>query len=75
MTIQNLIKNKSNYSEKLETLWFYSKDEESNFNNNIANTDNFTSFKCKAKLLANAAAQPAPNAANGILKMQQLLCH
>ena len=29
------------------------------------------SFKCEVKLLANAAAQPAPNAANGILKMQQ----
>ena len=42
--------------------------EGTNFNNNIANTDNFKSFKYKAKLLENTDAQPAPNEANGILK-------
>ena len=34
----------------------------------IANADDFKFFKYKAKLLRNAAFQPAPNAANGILK-------
>ena len=33
------------------------------------------SFKYKAKFLENTAAQTAPNAANGIFKMQQLPCH
>ena len=37
----------------------HSKDEASNFNLDIANTDDFKSFKCKAKLLQNTAAQPA----------------
>ena len=63
----NLIEYSSN-SETTGSLWFYSKDEASNFNNNIANTDNFKSFKYKAKLLENTVAQPAPNAANRILR-------
>ena len=41
----------SNYSETTESLWFYSKDEATNFNT----TNNFKSFKYKAKLLENAA--------------------
>ena len=49
-------------------------DEATNFNANIANTVNFKSFKYKTKLLGNTEAQ-ADNAANGTLKMQQLLCH
>ena len=54
----------ANYSETTGVLWFYFKDEANDFNN-IANDDNFKSFKYKAKLLG---AQPAPNAASGILK-------
>ena len=50
-------------------LWFYSKDEGSNFNNNIENTDYFNSFKYKAELLGNIVAQLAPNDANEILKI------
>ena len=51
----------------------YSKQEAANFNNNIANTNNFKSLKCKAKLLVvnyqlNTVAKPATNAANGILR-------
>ena len=64
----NLIEYCSNYFDTTGSLWFYSKDEASNFNNNIANTDNFKSFKYKAKLLENTVAQSAPNAANGILR-------
>ena len=67
MPIDNLIEYSSNYSETTESLWFYSKDEATNFNADIANDDNFESFKYKAKLLVNTAAQ-ADNAADGILK-------
>ena len=43
----NLIEYSSNYSETTGSLWFYSKDEETNFDANIENTDDFKSFKCK----------------------------
>ena len=67
MPMYNLIEYSSNYSEATGSLWFYSKDEASNFNNNIANTDNFKSFKYKAKFLGNTEAQ-ADNGADGIRK-------
>ena len=44
------------------------KDEATDFNADIANSDNFKSFKFKAKLLGNTIAQPNPSHANGILK-------
>ena len=34
----NLIEYSSNYSETSASLWFYSKDEATNFNDNIAST-------------------------------------
>ena len=71
----NLIEYSSNYFETIGSLWFYSKDEATNFNNNISNTNNFKSFKYEVKLLQNTVAQPVANAANGILRMAQLLCH
>ena len=64
----NLIEYSSNYSETTASVWFYSKDEATDFNNEIENTDDFKSFKYKAKLLENTVAQPAPNQANGIPK-------
>ena len=64
----NLIEYSSNYSETTGSLWFYSKNEATNFDADIANTDNFKSFKYKAKLLGNTVAQPGANAANGILR-------
>ena len=63
----NLIEYSSNYSKTTGSLWFYSKDEGTNFNN-IENIYNFKSFKYNAKLLGNAVAQLAPNQANGILR-------
>ena len=45
----NLIEYSSNYSETTGTLWFYSKDEATNFNPDIANKI-FKLFECKAKL-------------------------
>ena len=56
----NLTECSSIYSETTGSLY--------NFNNNIANTNNFKSLKYKPKLLENTEAQHAPNAANGILK-------
>ena len=44
----NLIEYSSNYSDTTESLWSPSKDEASDFNNNIANTGHFKSFKYKA---------------------------
>ena len=55
MPIYNLIEYSSNYSETTGSLWFYSKDEATNFNN-IENTDDFKSFKYKAKLLGNTGS-------------------
>ena len=48
----------------LVSLWFYSQDDATDFNANIANTDEFKSFKYKAKLIENIVAEGA----NGILK-------
>ena len=68
MPMHNLIEYSSNYFETTGSLWFYSIDEAANFNNNIANTNNFKCFSYKAKLFGNAVAQPGPTVANGILK-------
>ena len=64
MSMYNLIEYSSNYSEKTKVLWFYYKDEATDFNNNIANTNDFKSFKYKAKLLGNTEADNE----NGTLK-------
>ena len=64
MLIYNLIEYSPNCSETTESLWFYYKDETTNFNADIANTNNFKSFKYKPKLLENAEA----DGANGIPK-------
>ena len=58
----NLIEYSSNYSETIDSLWFYSKDEATNFNENIANDDNCKYLKYKTKLTRGTAA------ANGILE-------
>ena len=60
----NLIQYSSNYSETTGSLWFYSKDETTDFNAYIVNDDNFKSFEYNAKLLGNTVA----DGANGILK-------
>ena len=59
MSMYNLIENSLNYSEKTGSLQFYSKDEVTNFNNNIFNVDNFKYFNYKAKLLENTVADEA----------------
>ena len=47
----NLIEYNSNYSEIIGRLWFCSKDETTNVNADIANGDNFNSFKYNTKSL------------------------
>ena len=56
MRICNLIEYSSNYSETTESLWFYSKDNTTNFNPDTADTNNFKSFKYTAKLLEKTVA-------------------
>ena len=68
MPMYNLIEYSSNYSEATGSLWSYSKDESTYFNNNIENANDFKSFKYKTKLLGNIVTQPNPNQANAILK-------
>ena len=46
----NLIEYCSNYSKTTESLWFYSKVEATDFNEDIANDNNFEYFTSKAKL-------------------------
>ena len=70
--MHNLLEYSSNYSEITESLWFYSKNEVTDFNNNIANianTDDIKSFKYKANTEGNTEVQSAPNNGNEILKM------
>ena len=42
-------------------LLFYSKNEATEFNNNVENSDTFKSFMYKSKLCRNTVAQSAPN--------------
>ena len=65
----NLIYFGSNYSETTGSLWFYSKVEATDFNNNTESTDNCKSFKYKAKLLRKHSCSICPKSANGILKI------
>ena len=68
MPVYNLIEYSSNYFETTGSLLFYSKYEATNFDADIANNNNFKSFKYKSKLLGNTKAQPKSNQANRIFK-------
>ena len=48
MPMYNLLEYSSNYSDMVGSLWFYFKDEVTNFDNDIAVDDNFKSFKYKS---------------------------
>ena len=60
----NLLKYNWDYSDTTGRLWFYSKDEATNFNTDTEDNNNFKSFKYKAKLLENTEI----SGANRILK-------
>ena len=57
MPMYNVKEYSSNHSETTGSLWFHSKSQAINFNADITNTDNFKSFKYRAKLLGNTAAR------------------
>ena len=44
MLMYNFLKYGLNYSYTTGSLWFYSKDEVTNFNNDTNDTNNFKSF-------------------------------
>ena len=44
-----MIEYSSDYSETTGSLWFYSKDEATNFNANIANDNNFLFSRSKSR--------------------------
>ena len=70
MLMYNITEYSSNYSEIIGSLWFYSKDEATNFNADIENTDDLKFFKDKAKLIGNTVAEKA----NAILKKCNICC-
>ena len=57
-----------NYSDIVGNLWFFSKNEVTDFDADIVNNNNFKSFENNTKLLEYTVVQPALNQANGILK-------
>ena len=52
----NLIEYSSNYSDTTGSLWFYSKNETTNFNLDISNNDSYKSFYYKSKLSEDTVA-------------------
>ena len=64
MPMCNLIEYCSNYSETTANLWFYSRDEVTNFNADIEDTNNFKSFKYNTELIRNTGT----DGVNGILR-------
>ena len=64
MLTYNLIEYSSSYSETTGRLGFYSKNEATNFNVDIANNNNLKSFEYKPKLLGKSEA----DGNDGILK-------
>ena len=71
MPMCNLLEYSANYPATTGSLWFYLKDEATNFNADIVNNNNFKYFEYNAKLLGDTEA----DGNSGILKMQQLLYH
>ena len=64
----NLIEYTSNYSKTTGSLWCHLKDEETNFNADIQDTNNLKSSNFTAKLLQNTVEDEA----NGILKNETI---
>ena len=51
MPMNNLLEYSSNYSHTTGSLWFYAKDEATNFGADIEDKDEFKSFKYKTKFI------------------------
>ena len=64
MPVYNLLEYSLNYSHTTGSLWFYSKDEATNFNANIVDGNVSTYYKYKTKLFGHTVVDEV----NGILK-------
>ena len=64
MSIYNFLEYSSNYSDTTRSLLFHSKDEATNFNNDIADTTDFKTLKYKTKIMEETQAKKV----NRILK-------
>ena len=62
--MHSLSEHSSNYSTTIGVALFYSKEEATNLNADIAHSNTFKSFKYKSKLLENTEA----DGKNGILR-------
>ena len=51
MLMYNLLEYSLNHSDTTGSLWFYSKDEATDFDNEAGDTNDVKSFKYKAELL------------------------
>ena len=56
MSMYNLMEQTSNFPDMIGSLWLYSEDEATNFNNDIGNTENFKSFKYRTEILGDSAS-------------------
>ena len=56
MSMYNMLQYSSNYSDTTGSLWFYSKDEATDFNADITYNNDFQSFKYKTILTRSTAA-------------------
>ena len=57
--MNTLIEYSSNYNETTESLWFYSKNEDTSFNDGIASNNDIKSFEYETRLLRNTEADRA----------------
>ena len=64
MLMYKLLEYSSNYYDTTGRLWFYSKDEATNFNNDIGDNNAFKNFEYQAKLIEDMVTDDN----NGILK-------
>ena len=62
--VEGYVEHSSNYSDTLDSSWFYSKNKATNFNGDVAITNAFKSFQYKVKLFRNTVAQLALNLTN-----------
>ena len=68
--VYKLIECISSYSGTTQSLWFYFKEEATDADDDVVNTNGFKSFICKAKLFGNTIADEA----NEVLRERNNSC-
>ena len=68
MLMYDLLEYSSNYSDRMCSLWFCSKDQATDFNVGIGDYPAFKSFAYKTKLVGETKAQASWNNNKGMLK-------